>query len=149
MAEKKAASAVVAAAEEQVAGVSLLDQIVAEGRFREDDASAQRGKDLIKEFVSQVLEGHVTVTRDTETSIQTRIAQIDQLISKQLNRIMHHPSFQKLEGTWRGIKYLMDQSETGVMLKIKVFNTSKRDLLKDLQRAPEFDQSSLFKKVYE
>jgi type VI secretion system protein ImpC len=62
---------------------------------------------------------------------------------------MHDPSFQKLEGTWRGIKYLMDQSETGVMLKIKVFNTSKRELLKDLQRAPEFDQSSLFKKVYE
>jgi type VI secretion system protein ImpC len=127
----------------------LLDQIVTEGRFRGDSAGAQRGRDLIKEFVAQVLEGHVTITRDTETSIQTRIAQIDQLISKQLNRIMHDPSFQKLEGTWRGIKYLMDQSETGVMLKIKVFNTSKRELLKDLQRAPEFDQSSLFKKVYE
>ena len=53
------------------------------------------------------------------------------------------------EGTWRGIKYLMDQSETGVMLKIKVLNCSKKEMLKDLQRAPEFDQSALFKKVYE
>jgi len=151
MAEKKAVTEAVAApAEEQVAQTTpLLDQIVSEGRFQSDTASTQRGRDLIKEFVAQVLAGHVTVTRDTETAIQARIAQIDQLISKQLNKIMHHASFQKLEGTWRGIKYVMDQSETGVMLKIKVLNVSKRELLKDLQRAPEFDQSSLFKKVYE
>jgi type VI secretion system protein ImpC len=150
MAEKKAATAVEVAPsmEERALDTPLLDQIVTEGRFKGDE-STQRGRDLIKEFVAQVLQGHVTVTRDTETSIQTRIAQIDQLISKQLNKILHHPSFQKLEGTWRGIKYLMDQSETGVMLKVKIFNASKRDLLKDLQRAPEFDQSSLFKKVYE
>jgi type VI secretion system protein ImpC len=150
MAEEKVEAAIATApAEERAVETPLLDQIVTEGRFRGDEAGTQRGRDLIKEFVAQVLEGHVTVTRDTETSIQTRIAQIDQLISKQLNKIMHHPSFQKLEGTWRGIKYLMDQSETGVMLKLKVFNTSKRELLKDLQRASEFDQSSLFKKVYE
>jgi type VI secretion system protein ImpC len=150
MAEEKVAAAVaVAPVEELAVETPLLDQIVSDGRFRGDTAGTQRGRDLIKEFVAQVLEGHVTVTRDTETSIQARIAQIDQLISKQLNLIMHHPSFQKLEGTWRGIKYLLDQSETGVMLKIKVFNVSKRELLKDLQRAPEFDQSSLFKKVYE
>jgi type VI secretion system protein ImpC len=150
MAEKTVATAVEVALsmEERALGTPLLDQIVTEGRFKGDE-STQRGRDLIKEFVAQVLQGHVTVTRDTETSIQTRIAQIDQLISKQLNKILHHPSFQKLEGTWRGIKYLMDQSETGVMLKVKIFNASKRDLLKDLQRAPEFDQSSLFKKVYE
>jgi type VI secretion system protein ImpC len=150
MAEEKVTAAVAVAPAEELAIVTpLLDQIVSEGRFRGDADGTKRGRDLIKEFVAQVLEGHVTVTRDTETSIQARIAQIDQLISKQLNSIMHHPSFQKLEGTWRGIKYLLDQSETGVMLKIKVFNASKRDLLKDLQRAPEFDQSSLFKKVYE
>ena len=63
--------------------------------------------------------------------------------------MLHHPAFQKLEATWRGIKYLIDQCETSDMLKIKVLNVSKNDLLKDLQRAPEFDQSALFKKVYE
>jgi type VI secretion system protein ImpC len=66
-----------------------------------------------------------------------------------VNEILHHPSFQKLEGTWRGIKYLLDQSETNEMLKIKVLNVSKKELLKDLQRASEFDQSAMFKKVYE
>jgi type VI secretion system protein ImpC len=137
------------AAETTLGETPLLDQIVDEGRFTQDTSSLARGRDLIKEFVAQVLEGHLAVTRDTETSIQARIAEIDQLISKQLNEILHQSSFQKLEGTWRGIRYLLDQSETGTMLKIKLLNASKRELLRDLQRAPEFDQSSLFKKVYE
>jgi type VI secretion system protein ImpC len=66
-----------------------------------------------------------------------------------LNEVLHHPTFQKLEGSWRGLKYLLDQSETSDQLKIKVLNVTKRELLRDLQRAPEFDQSTLFKKVYE
>jgi type VI secretion system protein ImpC len=78
-----------------------------------------------------------------------RIAEIDRLISLQLNEVLHHPSFQKLEGTWRGIKHLLDQSETNDGLKIKLLNVPKKDLLRDLQRAPEFDQSAFFKKVYE
>ncbi len=141
------ATAAAAATESQEQ--SLLDQIVAEGRFSQDAASQERGRDMIKEFVAQVLEGHMTVSRDAEATIQARIAQIDKLLSLQLNEVLHHASFQKLEGTWRGIKYLMDQSETNDMLKIKVLNVSKKELLKDLQRASEFDQSALFKKVYE
>src|SRR6185312_5201059 len=134
---------------EQTSEQGLLDQIVAQGRFNRDSATLERGRDMVKEFVAQVLEGHMTLTRDAEASIQARIAQIDRLISLQLNEVLHYPAFQKLESTWRGIKYLLDQSETNDMLKIKVLNVSKRDLLKDLQRAPEFDQSALFKKVYE
>ena len=136
-------------ATEQTTEQSLLDQIVAQGRFNRDAAALERGRDMVKEFVSQVLQGHMTLTRDAEASIQARIAQIDHLISLQLNEILHYPAFQKLEGTWRGLKYLLDQSETNDMLKIKVLNASKRELLKDLQRAPEFDQSALFKKIYE
>ncbi len=136
-------------AKEQVLEKSLLDQIVDEGRMGKDEGAKERGKDLVKEFVSQVLEGSMTVTKDAETMINQRIAQIDHLLSIQVNEILHHASFQKLEASWRGLKYLLDQSETNDKLKIKVLNVSKRELLKDLQRAPEFDQSALFKKVYE
>jgi type VI secretion system protein ImpC len=129
--------------------LNLLDKIVEEGRMGRDAAAKERGKDLVKNFVSEVLKGTVTINADTEAMINARIAQIDALISSQLNEVMHHPEFQKLEGTWRGLKYLLNNSETGTQLKIKVFNTSKKDLLKDLQKAPEFDQSALFKKVYE
>jgi type VI secretion system protein ImpC len=144
-----APSAAKATTTEAAGEQSLLDQIVAQGRFNRDASTMERGRDMVKEFVAQVLDGHLTLSRDAEASIQARIAEIDRLVSKQLNEILHYPAFQKLEGTWRGIKYLIDQSETSDMLKIKVLNVSKRELLKDLQRAPEFDQSALFKKVYE
>ena len=74
---------------------------------------------------------------------------IDELISKQLAAIVHHPDFQKLEGTWRGLNYLVHNSQTGTNLKVKVLNTTKRELFKDLDSAAEFDQSILFKKLYE
>jgi type VI secretion system protein ImpC len=149
MSTTNTAAAAAGQAVEQTTEQSLLDQIVSQGRFNRDAATLERGRDMVKEFVSQVLDGHMTLSRDAEASIQARIAQIDHLISLQLNEVLHYPAFQKLEGTWRGLKYLLDQSETSDMLKIKVLNVSKRELLKDLQRASEFDQSSLFKKVYE
>src|SRR5512146_1535140 len=134
---------------EQVVEQTLLDQIVEEGRLARDPAAKERGKNLVKEFVAQVLEGEMTVSRDAEAMINARIAQIDHLLSIQLNEILHHAAFQKLEGTWRGLRYLLDQSETSTNLKIKVLNVSKKELLRDLQRAPEFDQSATFKKIYE
>jgi type VI secretion system protein ImpC len=128
---------------------SLLDQIVEEGRLARDPSARERGKDLVKEFVNQVLEGSMTVSKDAEMMISARIAQIDHLVSLQLNEVLHAAPFQKLEGSWRGLKYLLDQSETSDKLKIKVLNVTKKELLRDLQRAPEFDQSAMFKKVYE
>ena len=128
---------------------SLLDQIVEKGRFGVDAPARERGKDMIKQFVNEVLAGTITVARDADAMLNARIAQIDRLITAQVNEIMHAPQFQKLESTWRGLHYLLSQSETSELLKIKVMNVSKKDLLKDLQRAPEFDQSALFKKVYE
>ena len=147
MAEAKQGAAPKAA--EKVLEKGLLDQIVEEGRMAKDSGAKERGKDLVKEFVAGVLDGSMTVTRDAETMINARIAQIDHLLSIQVNEILHHAAFQKLEGSWRGLKYLLDQSETNDQLKIKVLNVSKKELLRDLQRAPEFDQSALFKKVYE
>ncbi len=138
-----------AAATEQVAEKGLLDQIVEQGKVGTDAATRERGKSLVKEFINQVLEGQVTISKDTEAMINARVAQIDHLVSIQLNEILHHPQFQKLEGSWRGLKYLLSQSETSPMLKIRVMNVSKKDLLRDLQRAAEFDQSALFKKIYE
>lgn len=147
MAEAKAASQSAPAAE--ATELSLLDQIVEQGRMGKDAATKERGKDMIKQFVSEVLSGQITVARDTEVMINARIAQIDHSLSLQLNEIMHAPEFQKLEGTWRGLRYMLGQSETSDMLKIKILNVNKKELLRDLQRAPEFDQSAMFKKVYE
>jgi type VI secretion system protein ImpC len=148
MAETQTAPA--ASAAETTTELGLLDQIVEQGRVGgSDKAGRERGKGLVEQFVKEVLAGSITVAADTEAMINARIAQIDHLVSIQLNEILHHPDFQKLEATWRGLKYLLSQSETGESMKIKILNVSKKELLRDLQRAPEFDQSAMFKKVYE
>ncbi len=146
MAEPKGETQKAAAAETTEAG--LLDQIVQRGRFV-DAPAKERGRDMIKQFVAEVLAGTITLGRDTDTMLNARIAQIDRLISLQVNEVLHHRDFQKLEASWRGLRYLLSQSETSETMKVKILNVSKKDLLKDLQRAPEFDQSALFKKVYE
>ena len=77
------------------------------------------------------------------------VAAIDQAISNQLNEIMHNERFGQLEGSWRGLHYLVMNSETSTNLKLRVINLPKRELFRDLTRAVEFDQSQLFKQIYE
>jgi len=81
--------------------------------------------------------------------ITTKIDAIDSILSHSLDAILHHQDFQRLEGSWRGLHYLVMNSETSTSLKLRLLNTSKADLLKDLSKAVEFDQSALFKMIYE
>ena len=148
MAEKKAAAAASQSQTVETEG-SLLDQIVQTASTGGAPDAKERGRDMVREFVAQVLAGEMTVSRDTEAMINARIAQLDHLISIQLSEVMHNPEFQKLEASWRGLQYLIRNSECTPMLKVRVLNVSKKDLGRDLQRAPEFDQSAIFKKVYE
>ncbi|MER3417068.1 MAG: type VI secretion system contractile sheath large subunit [Gemmataceae bacterium] len=127
---------------------TLLDQILEYTRPL-DDKERERNKSFIEEFIRMRIRPGQVVSKDVERTIKFWIAEIDRKLSEQLNEIMHHPDFQKLESTWRGLHYLVHQSETGTELKIRVLNVTKRDLLKDFERAAEFDQSTLFKKVYE
>src|SRR5882724_10916738 len=134
---------------ETEAQVGLLDQIISEGRIGRDEEQREQSRRQIATLVEEVMKGQMRVSKDLEATINARIADIDALLSRQLNEVMHHPEFQKLEGSWRGLHYLVQNSETSTMLKLRVLNVSKPDLLRDLERASEFDQSALFKKVYE
>ncbi|TJZ64241.1 type VI secretion system contractile sheath large subunit [Chitiniphilus eburneus] len=131
------------------AAPGLLDAIIDQSRVAANESEKSHTRDLISELVDQVLAGTVTISRDLSASIDARVAELDALISLQLNEIMHQADFQKLEASWRGLKYLVNESETSTMLKIKVLNVSKKDLVKDFKTSPEFDQSALFKKIYE
>jgi len=128
---------------------NLLDKILTEGRMGRDEFQKERAKDMIGEFVNQVMSGELTMSKRMDLAINSRIAEIDRLLSSQMNEIMHNENFQKLEGSWRGLNQLVMNSETSTMLKIRVMNVNKKDLLKDLEKAVEFDQSAMFKKVYE
>jgi type VI secretion system protein ImpC len=128
---------------------SLLDQIVSDGKMARDDSQKARAKDLVGEFVHQIVDEGMTVSRDTIVTIQTQIARIDELLSKQLDEILHHEDFQKLEASWRGLHYLVMNTETSTRLKLRVLPATKKEIFKDLDQAIEFDQSTLFKKIYE
>ncbi len=149
MSKKRAAGATEVVETHEQQEVDLLTKILDEGRLVRDETQSERAKDLIAEFVQQVMQGQLVISKDLEATINARIAEIDRLITAQLNEVMHAEPFQKLEGSWRGLHYLVFETETSTMLKIRVLNVSKKDLLRDLERAIEFDQSALFKKVYE
>jgi type VI secretion system protein ImpC len=128
---------------------TTLDRILTEGKMAREDSQKAYAKDLIGEFVNQILDQGMVVSHDTFASINGRIAQIDELISKQLNEVMHAPEFQKLEASWRGLSYLVMNSDTSTRLKVRLMNVTKNEVLNDLEKATEFDQSELFRKIYE
>ena len=127
----------------------LLDQIISESRVAQSDQEKNRARDIISELVNQVLDGEVVVSENLAASLDALVAELDRLISEQLSEVMHAPEFQALESAWTGLHYLCKQTSTGTQQKIKLFNASKRDLVKDYKTAIDFDQSALFKKVYE
>lgn len=124
---------------------SLLEAAIAATKLTE----RSRTEELLKTLTAEALKGTVTFDKDVMRSLNAAIAGIDAKISKQLAAIMHQPKFQQLEGTWRGLHYLVKNSETSTSLKIRTLNCSKRELFNDMDRAVEFDQSQLFRKLYE
>jgi type VI secretion system protein ImpC len=108
-----------------------------------------RRDELIRSLVEESLKGTVTFDKSITKTINQAISSIDATMSRQLAEIMHNADFQKLEGSWRGMHHLVMNSETSAQLKIRVMNISKRELFKDLDKAVEFDQSQIFKKIYE
>ncbi|MDP4025122.1 type VI secretion system contractile sheath large subunit [Methylobacterium sp. NEAU 140] len=125
--------------------LSLLDQAI--GATKTSDPNEVR--DLLHNLTQEAMAGTVTFDKNLTLTISKAIQAIDEKLSQQLSAIMHHGDFQKLEGSWRGLNYLVKNSETSSTLKIRVMNVSKKDLHKDLTKAVEFDQSQVFKKIYE
>lgn len=86
--------------------------------------------------------------KDVINALGRQIAELDQLINDQLNSIIHHPKFQKLEASWRGLWYLVEQADGAQNIKIRFLDISWPEVTKDIARALEFDQSHLFHKIY-
>ncbi|MFJ2488596.1 type VI secretion system contractile sheath large subunit, partial [Pseudomonas sp. NPDC087639] len=129
--------------------LSLLDQIILDGRMAHDDSQQDYARDMLAEFATQVLDEGMAIDKDTVAMINDRISQIDELISAQLNEVLHHPDLQKLEASWRGLHLLVQNTETSTRLKLRLLNVTQKELQNDLEKAVEFDQSALFKKIYE
>ncbi|GLQ31852.1 type VI secretion system contractile sheath large subunit [Litoribrevibacter albus] len=124
---------------------SLLEQAI--GATKQTEST--RAEELLRTLTEEALNGTVTWNKNLSITFNDAISKIDRLISEQLSEVMHTPEFQKLEGSWRGLNHLVMNSETSASLKIRMISLSKKELSKDLSKAVEFDQSQIFKKVYE
>ena len=115
------------------------------------DRSREAVEKAVKTLAEQALQNAGVVSDDSIRTIQSMIAEIDRRLTEQVNQIIHHEDFQKLESSWQGLHYLINNTETDEMLKIRVMNISKKELGKTLKRYKgiTFDQSPIFKKVYE
>lgn len=139
----------------QMAGVTLEGDELAtllqkEFKPKTPEASSAVEKAVLT-LAQQALINTKVISPDVVRSIEAIIAELDRKLTEQINVILHHPDFQKLEGAWRGLHYLVNNTETDEMLKIRVMNISKTDLGKTLKKfkGTAWDQSPLFKKVYE
>ena len=145
MANEQQAAGAAGATTTTVEAGSLLDQVLTATKQTE----RSRAEDLVRTLAEEALKGTVTYSKNVTVTINQAIKAIDAAVSKQLNAVMHHPDFLKLEGSWRGLHHLVMNTETSTNLKLKVLNVSKKELFKDVDKAVEFDQSQIFKKLYE
>jgi type VI secretion system protein ImpC len=120
--------------------------------FRAKDVQRQSVvQSAVRTLAETALAQTQLVSADAVKTINALIAEIDAKLSQQINQIIHHADFKALEGSWRGLHYMVNNTETDEMLKIRVLNVSKIDLKKTLKKfeGTAWDQSPLFKKVYE
>ena len=137
--------------EAQTMEMSEFDGLLHKEFKPKTDRAREAVQTAVQTLAAQALEQTALISDDAVRTIETIVAEIDKKLSEQINLIMHHQDFQRLEGTWRGLSHLINNTETDEQLKIRVLNLSKKDLGKTLKKfkGTAWDQSPLFKKMYE
>ncbi|PIJ48241.1 EvpB family type VI secretion protein [Erwinia sp. OLTSP20] len=125
-----------------------LNQVIDNTQAIRRESDRGRMKNQLNHFLAELLGGTVVVSSDLIGSIEQRITELDALLSQQVSRIIHAPEFQKKEASWRGLHKLVQSSVTN-NTQIRLLQCTKQDLIKDFKSASDFDQSMLFKCVYE
>src|SRR3989449_1640976 len=130
---------------------SELQQLLNKEFKPRSDAAKEAVESAVRTLAEQALSQTTLISADAVGTIEAIIAALDLKLSEQINLIMHHKAFQEVESAWRGLNYLVTNTETDEMLKIRVMNISKADLGRTLKRfkGVAWDQSPIFKKLYE
>jgi len=130
---------------------SEFEQLLNKEFKPKSDHATSAVKSAVQTLAAQALENASVISDDVLKSIESMIAEIDKKLTEQINAVIHHPDFQKLEGSWRGLHHLVNNTETDELLKIRVMNISKNEVSKTLKKykGTAWDQSPIFKKAYE
>ncbi|QDY70932.1 type VI secretion system contractile sheath large subunit [Qingshengfaniella alkalisoli] len=144
-------SQAVESAEQTVFGSSEFESLLQKEFRPKSDQAKSAVEQAVKTLAEQALSNTALISDDALRSIEGIIAEIDKKLTEQVNQILHHEEFQQLESAWRGLHYLVNNTETDEMLKVRVLNVSKKDMHKTLRKfkGTSWDQSPIFKKLYE
>ncbi|MCA9655886.1 MAG: type VI secretion system contractile sheath large subunit [Myxococcales bacterium] len=141
--------------QEQAAGAtttttsgSLLDELLSEAKVTPEQETYAIARQGVETFITEVLSSSDKYRKIDKAAVDVMIAEIDERLSKQINVILHHKEFQKLESAWRGLKYLIDNVNFRENVRVEVLNCSKQDLLDDFEDSPEIPKSGLYRTVY-
>lgn len=148
MAEEKTQDQATQEQSEQDSSASLLDEIVETTKLKPSEEAYSSTKRGLQEFLQQIVAGDKKGAKISSALVDDMIGDIDSKITSQVNAIMHNENFQKMESTWRSLKYLVDQTDFRENNRIQFLNVSKQDLLDDFEDAPEVPKSGLYKHVY-
>lgn len=130
------------------AGGSLIDQLLETTRVRPGDESYAITRQGIQTFISSLLDPARATDRITASLADDMISELDKKLCRQVDEILHHPDFQRLESSWRSLKFLVDRTNFRENIKIQIMNVSKDDLLSDFEDSPEVTKSGLYKNCY-
>jgi type VI secretion system protein ImpC len=148
MAEEREKEQTVSPEEQTAEAPSLLDEIVTATRLKPKDEAYSLAKKGVEALIAQLIEPGRKVEKVSKATVDEMIAEIDKKLSLQVDAILHHPEFQKLESAWSSLKFLVDKTDFRENIRLELLNASKEDLLEDFEDAPEVTKSGLYKTVY-
>jgi len=148
MAEEREKEQTVSPEEQTAEAPSLLDEIVTATRLKPKDEAYSLAKKGVEALIAQLVEPGRKVEKVSKATVDEMIAEIDKKLSLQVDAILHHPEFQKLESAWSSLKFLVDKTDFRENIRLELLNASKEDLLEDFEDAPEVTKSGLYKTVY-
>ncbi|MBW2001852.1 MAG: type VI secretion system contractile sheath large subunit [Deltaproteobacteria bacterium] len=148
MAEEREKEQTVSPEEQTAEAPSLLDEIVTATKLKPKDEAYSLAKKGVEALIAQLVEPGRKVEKVSKATVDEMIAEIDKKLSLQVDTILHHPEFQKLESSWRSLNFLVDKTDFRENIRLELLNVSKEDLLEDFEDAPEVTKSGLYKTVY-
>ncbi len=148
MAEERQTEQAEAAEAQTTEATSLLDDIVTATKLKPADEGYAIAKKGVEAFMAHLVEPGRKVDKVSNAVIDEFIAEIDKKLSSQLDAILHHPEVQKLESSWRSLKFLVDRTDFRENIKVEILNATKDDLLEDFEDSPEIPKSGLYKTFY-
>ena len=128
---------------------TLLDRIFEDGRLVRDEHQIDSARSMLRGFIEEAVRAGVALDGTSRKAIAARIAAIDRLVTEQVNEVMHDAKFQRIEASWRSLHKLVTKNELSTSMRVRVFNAKRSEIEKDFARAPGFDQSLMFKHIYE